>query len=475
MNKLIYLGILLSLSFGLFAQTSVPNGDLENWTTVTYQNPSGFPFTQNDEMARGGGSTFNITKTTDKNSGTYALQLETIKVGPDTLSAYVVNGQPTSDNPTTWKGSQPITGTPTGLTGFYKYNQATTDSVIVIVTFSKANAQIGMYMGRFGGLKSSYTTFNIPFTPALSMAPDSVTIAFSSSDEFKGIKTVGAVAKIDDISFTGIATQPTWLDGGFESWNTKNIDNAIDWYSEDGNVVKSTDKATGSYSAQLTTTLGSNKNNVPLARSARLSNGYYIDGCGENCTQLGGMPYSLKKDTLVFSYKYTPSGPDTAQVYFNFKKSGVVFDVRGQQLYASAGFSIAKIPYDLPQFPDTILISFESSTWRDSAVTFVGSTLIIDDIYFASDRSASKISNAKSIDISITPNPAKNNVDINIADIGIDQAIIKIYTLDGVLALSTEITSISSSIDVSSLINGTYILTFKSDKGVAAEKLIIKK
>jgi hypothetical protein len=67
-----------------------------------------------------------------------------------------------------------------------------------------------------------------------------------------------------------------------------------------------------------------------------------------------------------------------------------------------------------------------------------------------------------------------NALRVNLGNIGIESATVTIYTLDGILAMSEEI-SADTSLDVSGLSNGTYILTLKGEGVISAEKLIIKK
>lgn len=461
---------------GVFAQTSIPNGDFEDWANITFKTPTSFAFSSNFEIINNGGGILNVNQTTDKHSGTYAIQLSTIDDGSGSPSvAYIVNGQPTTDNPFEWTGSQPINETPSGISGYFKYNQTTADSALYIITFSKAGTQIGIYVGTLGGNNVSYTPFNIVFSPALAITPDSVTIAFASSNLFSGTPMIGSELFLDSIAFTGITSQPTWLDSDFESWGTVNINIPDYWYteSESGMMTKTSTSAEGASAVQLTTGLGKSKNGQDKARAAKLSNGYYPDNCNGNCQELGGSACSNKNDTLVFKYKYIPSSLDTAEVRINLKQNGTQFYGNNLRLLPTSSYKTAKIGWDAMQQPDSILITFESSIWGDSALVFIGSTLFIDDIHFQSDRVPTLLFGTTTEHIKISPNPASDAIELNINGATDKKTSVKIYNTNGQLVKSASVVA-NEKIDVRDLDNGNYIIFIKSSKSNISQKLVIK-
>ena len=82
-------------------------------------------------------------------------------------------------------------------------------------------------------MHSSYTLFEIPFSPALTETPDSVMFAVASSWEVVTGEgnggMVGSTLTVDSISFTGVTSQPTLFNGDFESWKSVTVDALQDW------------------------------------------------------------------------------------------------------------------------------------------------------------------------------------------------------------------------------------------------------
>ncbi len=72
--------------------------------------------------------------------------------------------------------------------------------------------------------------------------------------------------------------------------------------------------------------------------------------------------------------------------------------------------------------------------------------------------------------ITIYPNPAKNNLQINTQDQNIDQ--INIYSLTGNKLMALDVNTVSPNIDVSTLASGVYFIQFYSGKNVVLKKFI---
>ncbi len=410
MKKIIYsLSAILS-AFTLNAQT-VLNGSFENWTNITYDFPTGYS-NSNGEAYFKCTSPFNIVKTTDFYNGNFAVQLTTVANGNDTCMAYMLSApQPngSGNSPCQWPGGIPYTQIPTGIKGYYKSNTTAPDSGGILVAFKNNFVCQGMYLFKLGGVHSTYTPFSFTFNPPLLGAPDTMIFGAVSSDIFNNIAIPGSMLQLDSVSLIGV-TQPAAMNGDFENWSNQTIYSPDNWYtmvsSEGVGVNQTTDKTNGQYAVEMVTRLGDN-NGIPRASFGGVSNGYYLNNCGGSNCQVGGMPFTAAVDTLCFYYKYAPMGSDTALVNLNFKKNGS--NVNYQNAWYNtpvASYQFAEVPISNGMSTDSVIISFQSSTYNDTAVTFVGSTFKVDDVFFKSQGSSMGISYFKNAPANIYPNPA---------------------------------------------------------------------
>ncbi|MHB9055910.1 MAG: T9SS type A sorting domain-containing protein [Paludibacteraceae bacterium] len=466
MKKIILL-IVLSFAITLHAQNSIPNSSFEQWTSSTYSYPTYYDFNSNkDEMG-----IYNINKTVGY-TGNYGVELKTVMTNKPQM-AYLLNFQPPGQdpNPLIWHGGVPYSLIPTGFKGYYKYNVASGDQGMAIIVFSKNGANIGTYYYNLGGLHSDYTPFNFTFSPVLSQTPDSVIVAFASSDF--ATRTAGSILVVDNISFTGAASQPTQMNGDFEQWTDVTIENPSNWYNDNQNfqvLKKTTDSYTGQYALELTTYLGE-QDGQPAPVSAQAITGYYGNNCNGNCYPLGGFPFSNQSDVLEFYYKYIPSGTDQANVgiYFKKKNSGLDGWYAGANLPAATQYTFMSVPFNLSFVPDSVIIQIQSSFGNGGTtltMANIGSTLKIDDINFRSVINGSK--EVKQTSLSIYPNPAKNYFNI---DRTLEITRVTITDLRGAIIYRAD--NFSGKVDVSNLITGIYLVRLESKNRHRIEKLII--
>ncbi len=170
-------------------QTNIPNHSFENWSPKTTENPYAW-YTMNEVFA--GSNTENVTKTTDANSGQYAVRLETYLNGNDTINAYLSVGSIDFFNGTF--GSIPYNATPTTVSGMYKYTSVNGSTGELTLLFYQGGNAIGYHAETFTA-QTNYTAFN----SALSIVgtPDSVLILVQSGSD------PGSVLILDDLSFSG--------------------------------------------------------------------------------------------------------------------------------------------------------------------------------------------------------------------------------------------------------------------------------
>jgi len=485
MKKHFFLLSLVFIAVTAYGQISIPNGNFETWNSDTCINPQGYPYTTNLEDFFSYNLISNVVKTTDAKHGSYAVQLTTVLSGTDTTAGYFLNTNPNSGNgPSSWTGGMACSQKPTGIRGYYKYNNAV-DSATIILAFSKSGVNIGSYMFLIGGIKNTYTLFNFTFNPPLSTTPDSVVFAAISckiSGANQGPTGIpGEVLKIDSVSFTGLSSQPPQMNGDFETWQSQVLNAPAGWYVQGngglGEFNRTADAAKGSYAIELKTFLG-NQNNHPAAQPTQLSTGYFPHNCDSNCVEQGGYPFTNEKDTLAFYYKYAPANiSDSASVNLILKKNGNYVWGVNKLLSASVNYKYVEMPFNSMQAPDTAIVLFLSSNWKDTLFTFVGSDLKIDEIHFKSQPLSTGIFNFKNdYTINIFPNPAKDNIIIENLNNTTQNCVVSIKNIQGKEIISEEINlSKSHSIDVSRLSNGIYMVTIKSKDSIKNQKLIIQR
>jgi len=163
-----------SISFTGVAQQPVNfNGDLELWQSHTVNNINNW--TLND-----GGT--GVTQTTDKYSGTYAIELST--TGPSfggsnqVQPGNVITG--TSVRNASPRGGHPYSNQIDTLVFYYKYIPADpNDSGYVSVNFSKNAVNMGGFQKKLGTAVGNYVKVMVPFN--LAQAPDTSMVTIQSS------------------------------------------------------------------------------------------------------------------------------------------------------------------------------------------------------------------------------------------------------------------------------------------------------
>ncbi len=408
MKKIYFLLASAVISCGMQAQ-SIPNGNFENWSSATYEEPVGFSNSNFEAIFRCN-SPANVVKSTDFQQGNFAVELTTVVGGGDTCFGYIVSSpNPQGGNPCNWPGGIPYNQAPTGIRGYYKSNIQSPDSGGILVAFRNNGVCLGLYLFKLGGVNATYTPFSFAFNPPIAGTPDTMIFAAVSSDAFSGIALNGSMLKLDSVSLIGV-TQVAAMNGDFENWQSQTVYSPISWYpnGNSGNgLTRTTDAYAGQYAAEMTTYLGDN-NGVPRANGGGVSTGYYVNNCGgPNCLK-GGHPFTNQIDTLCFYYKYAPMANDTANVSIAFKNGGTTIWNQGSDVYgAAASYTYREIPFNTMATIDSVIVSFQSSQWGDTALVFIGSTFKVDEVHFKSQPLSTGISQYNpAMGIKAFPNPA---------------------------------------------------------------------
>ena len=420
-NVLFSLIVFSSIALSIDAQ-SIPNGNFESWTVLSFEQPKNYLWSTNTEAFRKGLS-FNVTKSTDAYHGNFAAKMTTVISSTDTMPGIFLNVNPKNGDPATWNGGFPYSEKPIGIRGYYKCAIASPDTGFIMVFCYKGGVNIGQYGMWFNGTKNTYTLFSVTFNPPLAQTPDTIIIGAGSSNwQYPSNMRNGSMLLLDSISFTGVPSQPLLFNGSFELWQSSNIDLPNNWYldgggnSLTGGALKTTDAKLGNAAIELVSFVGDRKN-IPATNSGQISTGWYPRNCSGSCLQQGGYPFANQMDTLAFWYKYSPVGVTNGKVNMIFKKNGNQFGNTTASLNTSANYQYKEIPFNLSQIPDSVILSFQSSDWTDSLLTFVGSNLKIDEVHFKSQPLKTGISKYGNLGaIQIYPNPSSDYIRIALND-----------------------------------------------------------
>jgi hypothetical protein len=170
------------LSSSTFPQ--IPNSSFENWA-------SGNPI---DWLTNNLNPLFTVTQSSDAHSGSSSARLEILLNGFSTIDAVLYSGSDGSGFPCTQRHAY--------ITGYYKLVPQGPDVLTVSVQVWQGANSLGMGVLNITTAASSWTQFMAPITYTAPGTPDrcQVNFVFRVTD----FTTVGGVAYIDDLEFSGI-------------------------------------------------------------------------------------------------------------------------------------------------------------------------------------------------------------------------------------------------------------------------------
>ena len=460
---------------------AIPNGSFQNWNLNTWSDPQSYTTSNDQDVSQVPGFTANVTQLPPWEQGQgFAVQLQTVALNGDTFPAFITNS---INNPLAGKGGVLYSGQPTGIEVWYNYTSSTVaaDTGGMIVVFkNSAGSVIGTYLIPLT-TATGYPLAQFTFSPALPSAADTVIFAATSSINVLNGKNgfAGSTLALSEVEFTYSSSgtaQPADLNWDFDPWVGDTAFAPQGWTGTFPGTRRSTDTYNGyTYALELTTLSNANNNkgdstNPAVSTTGRLTN----NGIA------GGYPYTQTADTLKFYYVYTPAGTntkDSGNVTLEFK-SGSNFNYTGRNLGAAASYTLAELPFNLVSFtPDSVIATFFSSSSRDGNVplTDVGSTLLVDNVQFASQATGIKPVLLANNTILIYPNPASTQLTIASAQTNINE--VRVLNILGQTILDKQyaigIAAEHETIDVSTLPAGMYFISVTANGNTSTGKITV--
>ncbi len=295
------------------------------------------------------------------------------------------------------------------------------------------------------------------------------------------MKKIFTIISILSVSITGLFAQAT-PNNGFETW-THNTFPSYDTPNSWDNLNPSTG-ALGVYTcfkATAAADIHSGAAAVKLITKSvfgQIANGIVTTGSINTTTQTigGGIPYTLRPDSIIGFYKYTSVSGDNGFAEIQLLGAGGDTDTIGYARFFTPSSTIgsytrfsAHITYrSLNPIVKSILILSSS---KDAVTHFVGSTAFFDDVALVF-ATTTGIPDQANIDITVGPNPSVDKLTIKNAN----KNTFLLYDVTGRKVVELKLVDSCTIIDLNQF-PGLYIYAIIDEKNnvIKTSKLIIQK
>lgn len=475
---LLFLTTIFLFQIHLHSQ-SISNNGFENWSDVLYfENPE--QYTSTNVLSYVANGTANVIKSTDAQSGNYALKVETIFANDEVYEGGVVIGEIAEDF---INGGIPFDERPDAITGFAKYDVMDNDTAYVAVIFKKFGAPLGICFAQFYGTQNDYVEFSADVQWLLPIiSPDTIAVGILSSTIFSDA-IPGSTLTVDNISFVG-STIP-FPNGDFENWVEVTSEEPDDWFTSNvfsigvGEiaVTKTTDSHEGSFAVRIETTQTLIEDTL----------GFITNGQMGEDNPTGGMAVDSTPEKLTGYYKYIPVGPDTAiggLFLYHYNENTGISDLLEEtfiQLPPADEYTYFEVEvgyFSLPE-PDTVNIAFASSNLQDYQTYIgLGSELFIDALQISYKPNLVGIEQQeKKTSHLVYPNPASDKIFIEFQVVPKNDILISIVNSNGAVVYEKKINSLATKlidIPVNDFLTGLYFYSIDADSNSYSGKFIIQ-
>lgn len=287
------------------------------------------------------------------------------------------------------------------------------------------------------------------------------------------IKKLLSITSIALVSVFTVTAQTTIPNGNFEAWSGNN---ATSWNNLNGVAPGSCTKATagadihGGTAAIILKTLTVFTNTAPGTASTGTINLLQQ-------TITGGTAFTGRPDSLTGWYKYTPVGNDAGNIVAILLTADPARDTVGLATFFPTGtvgtytYFKSAFEYRLPDAPAQAVFVLASSGATGGQVNTM---MYIDDLGVVYNPPVGVDEDEATKDISVYPNPASENLYVNMA--GILGANVSIFDITGKKVSQQILTEKLNSVNVASLANGMYVYQVNSNTNgtLKTGKFIVK-
>jgi len=349
-----------------------------------------------------------------------------------------------------------------------------------LVIFKKAGQNLTM--DKFGIVGSSNEFKTVKFKLQNTVInPDTVFLAFTSSNVLGNKIIGGSTITYDDLHFIGGNVSPI-NNGELENWEFVKVEDPEDYYTfnrlvalgEEPSVTKTSDKVSGNYAIKIRSISSPNTG----GSSGLISTSEFINSPGGVPV---GFAYNGDPSNLTFDAKYIPETIDTATFFISFSKWN-----EGSQMSEPVGGLYYTIDTAVTSYTHfEIPISSLSKTPDSANVTIIagnkqnfgnGTVLYLDNLGFDNKVSGFfNFSSTKNMKLDY-----RGNGQFAFTSIGLksEKSSIEIYDLSGKLVYSNNFTNprLENFVVIfgkSNLSKGIYTYRIQNDNDVKADKVFI--
>ncbi|MBU2019165.1 MAG: T9SS type A sorting domain-containing protein [Bacteroidetes bacterium] len=448
--KLILLTLIISLSSLSFGQLgNLPNSSFENWqvdSTLELKTWTTFG-AFNEGTAK---------RVQSAQNQKFAVEL-TSQVSPgDTNVPILAYG-----NFSTGFRGQPYAFVVDSLIFYAKFNvPANTNAEVTVAQFNQGVPTFTTLP--ITGTQATWARLGIELT---SPFQDSIAIIVSSSPVFGVFDAKnGSTITVDNFSLKGLTAGPALTNFSLENYDST-ATNSLEDYRTTNEVAgflqyngefvtRTTDKQSGTYAARLETISVGQFGDIPGVISNAFNDQFDITN---------GQPYTGQPDSLTGFYKYSPTMGDVGFVYVAFTKNGnTVAEGEFEMIASQTTYKRFGMKFQFTDVPDSMAIIIYSGDMD-------GSVLHVDNFNFKGGN-VGIAENEKLVSL-VYPNPASEEVMITL---NARPESIQIFDVSGQIVKTINTSSVLTSVNISDLASGTYLVNVISKTGVATTKFVKK-
>lgn len=285
------------------------------------------------------------------------------------------------------------------------------------------------------------------------------------------------------ITFIQAQTNPATPNADFSLWthNAAGYDDAVSWNDLNSStnilgIITCYKDSTNYHSAPYSVHL------VTMQWTAILIPGAFTTGTINTIsyTISGGLPYTLRPDSIIGWYEYSSVSGDNGDCEF-YLFGATHADTIGKAFFSTPTSNVTAwtrfslpITYRSSSTPDTALWIFSSSINQANAK--VGSQLFVDDLGLVFDSATGVKNITKNENISVGPNPTNGPISIS-NNSNSKSLVFTLFDITGRKVESDNITSGTSYLNLAAKQEGVYIYSIQDEQNAVIKtgKIVVQK